>query len=292
MARGDSPRGGQGATSPSHTPRGRQPAPGMVPPRLSQPPWEVDPSVPVEGRLGRDLARYVLGGDGQTAFGQTCGCLAGIRFVNEPVNTSPSPGSELLLGSTPAPHVSCVLPREGKAWDRDATPLPSCSSLNRSKVLKLLEKSLGRAGGCKASPVPPRAGRGGSRKQVGPPPQGPEASPGTVFDGQAFISSKLDCASSSVQNSLECVWDKPAGASLQVRQSVTGPGSSRAILNSTCVTHGLDRRWLWKRWSPGPHVEPTSGERRTGTRTHAALRPGCVRCDRPSGPLNLLALLT
>lgn len=45
--------------SPSHIPRGRQPAPEMVPPYLSQPPWEVDPSVPMEGRLGRHLARYV-----------------------------------------------------------------------------------------------------------------------------------------------------------------------------------------------------------------------------------------
>lgn len=39
-------------------------------------------------------------------------------------DAAPSPGSELLLGSTPAPHASRVLPREGKAWDRDASHSP------------------------------------------------------------------------------------------------------------------------------------------------------------------------
>lgn len=39
-------------------------------------------------------------------------------------DAAPSPGSELLLGSTPAPHASRVLPREGKAWDRGASHSP------------------------------------------------------------------------------------------------------------------------------------------------------------------------
>lgn len=134
--------------------------------------------------------------------------------------------------------------------------------------------------------APPRGCWGGAAATGGAPSPEWGASPGAVLDVQAFISSKLDCASSSVQSSLECVWDKPVGASLQVRKSDAGPGSSRAVLNSTGVTHGLDagfgkcgrqdRTWnLWRAQDGDPH----------GTSTW-------LWCDRPSGPLNLLALLT
>lgn len=128
------------------------------------------PLCPHEGQAGEAPGQVCLGREGWTDFGQTCGCLVGIQLMYlvccQYVTTMlpPSPGSELLLGSTPAPHASCVLPRKGKAWDRGAShspPFPLSSSLNRkTKVLKLPEKSLGGAGGLKAGWAPPRTSAG------------------------------------------------------------------------------------------------------------------------------------
>lgn len=135
-------RPGSKASQP-HTKR-QGASPGKVPPQPSQPPWEVGPSAAVEGRLGRDPARYVLGGQTGQPSARPVAALRAFSsctwFADEPVlstrhqHNAPKPWERAAPGPTPAPHASCVLPREGKAWDGDTTAVPSRSSLKSSEV--------------------------------------------------------------------------------------------------------------------------------------------------------------
>lgn len=166
------------------------------------------PLCPHGGQAGRDPARHVWV-EGRTAFGPWPPCgrsapapgLLSTRLRDD----APRPWERALLGSTPAPTrpVSC----QGTAGvGRDATPLPGCSSLERSRRFR---SCLRRGPGASAV-------RG---QRAGPARAGGLARLGAGCSG---ISRRRDGASSSVQNSLECVWGK------QGRQPPRRAGSGRA----------------------------------------------------------------